>query len=173
MAAEPRPPAPGPEPAAGSNEAAAGSNEAAIAHAIQSVTASTQALVRDQVELAKLEVQSKAATFGQGAAVGVAAGGFVLGALTLILQGFAWLAWYLLFPRNQFFWGFFLTALVLLLLAAVAGYAAYRALRKARSPVPEQAITAARETQATIHDETALLKEQVREVVVKPEDQRT
>ena len=49
---------------------------------------------------------------------------------------------------------------------------AYKALQKAQSPVPDQAIAAARETQATIQGETTLLKEQVRDVVVHPEDQR-
>lgn len=165
MAADPLSPPPAPAPPAGSNEAA-------IAQAVQSVTASTQALVRDQIDLAKLEMQAKASVFGRGAAVGVAAGAFVIGALTLILQGFAWLAWYLIFPDEQFFWGFFLVALILLIMGAIAGFAAYKALQKAQSPVPDQAIAAARQTQATIQDETLLLKEQVRDVVVKPEDQR-
>lgn len=165
MAADPLSPPPAPAPPAGSNEAA-------IAQAVQSVTASTQALVRDQIDLAKLEMQAKASVFGRGAAVGVAAGAFVIGALTLILQGFAWLAWYLIFPDEQFFWGFFLVAVILLIIAAIAGFLAYKALQKAQSPVPDQAIAAARQTQATIQDETLLLKEQVRDVVVKPEDQR-
>ena len=94
MAADPRQAPPAPE-----------SNEAAIAQAIQSVTASTQALVKDQVELAKLEMQAKASVFGKGAAVGAAAGAFVVGALSLILQGAAWLAWYLIFPSDQFLTG--------------------------------------------------------------------
>ena len=143
-----------------------------MAEAIQRVTAHTQALVKDQVDLAKLEVQKKAMVFGRGAAIGVAAGIFVIGALVLILEGLAWLAWYELFPDDQFFWGFFLVAFILIVLAAIAGFVAAKVLKKAQSPVPEQAIAAARETQATISGETALLKEQVREVVVKPEDQR-
>ena len=167
MAADPRLTTPEPP------VAVPASNEAAIAQAIQSVTASTQALVKDQVELAKLEMQTKAAVFGRGAAVGAAAGVFVVGALVLILQGLAWLAWYLIFPSDQFFWGFFLVAVLLLLLAALAGFVAYKALQKAKSPVPDQAIAAARQTQHTIQDETALMKDQVLEAVIKPEDQRS
>lgn len=148
------------------------SNEAAIAQAIQAVTANTQALVKDQVELAKLEMKTKAESFGKGAAAGAAAAVFVLGALLLILHGAAWLAWYLIFPGDQFFWGFFLVALILLVVAAIAGLLAYKAVQKAQSPVPDKAIAAARETQALIEEETALMKEQVVEVVVKPEDQR-
>ncbi len=165
MASDPTRPVPPPLPPPTSNEAA-------IAQAIQSVTASTQALVKDQVDLAKVEMQAKASVFGKGAAVGAAAGAFVLGALILILHGFAWLAWYLIFPADQFFWGFFLIAVLLLIMGAIAGFAAYKALQKAQSPVPDQAIAAARETQATIQGETTLLKEQVRDVVVHPEDQR-
>ncbi len=147
-------------------------NETAMAQALQRVTTSTQALVKDQVDLAKLEVQQKAAVFGRGTAVAVAAGGFMLGALILIIHGLSWMAWYLLFPNDQFFWGFFLVALILIILGAIAGYVAFRALQKAKTPVPDQALAAARETQATIAGETELMKEQVRTVVTKPEDQR-
>jgi hypothetical protein len=148
-------------------------NEAAIAQAIQSVTASTQALVKDQVDLAKVEMQAKASVFGKGAAVAAAAGAFVLGALILIIHGLSWAAWYLLFPNDAFFLGFFFIAFILLVMGAIAGFVAYKALQKAQSPVPDQALAAARETQATIQGETALMKEQVRDVVVHPEDHRT
>lgn len=149
------------------------SQETALAEAILRVTASTQALVRDEIELAKLEVQGKVKTLGRGAVVAAAAGVFVLGALILILHGLAWLAWYLLFPDETFFWGFFLVAFVLLLTAALAGFLAARAFKKASSPVPEVAIAEMRTTQATISREATLMKDEVREVVTKPEGQRS
>lgn len=163
MAAEPTPGGPAAPPS---------SSETAMAQAIQKVTANTQNLVRDQVDLAKLEVQQKATVFGRGIVIAAAAGTFVLGALIAILIGGGWLLWYLLFPDQQFFWGFFLEALILLVLGALAGLLAYKAFQKAQSPVPDQALAAARQTQATLQEETTLMKEQVREVVVKPEDQR-
>ena len=90
-------------------------NEAAIAQAIQSVTASTQALVKDQVELAKLEMQAKADGLRQGRRGRRRRRRVRRSARSiLILQGLAWLAWYLIFPDDQFFWGFFLVALILL-----------------------------------------------------------
>ena len=61
------------------------SNEAAIAQAIQSVTASTQALVKDQVDLAKVEMQAKASVFGRAPRSAPPPGAFVLGALILII----------------------------------------------------------------------------------------
>lgn len=147
--------------------------EAALAEAIQRVTASSQALVRDEIELAKLEVKQKITTLGRGAAIGVAAGVFLIGALLVTLPGLAWLAWYLLFPDNQFFWGFFLVALLLVLTAALAGLLAAMAFKKASPPVPDKAIAELRETQDTVSTEAALMKEQVREVVIKPENKRT
>lgn len=146
--------------------------ETALADAIQRITASSEALVRDQVELAKLEVQQKVKTLGRGAVVGAAAGVFLLGALVLILHGMAWLAWYVLFPDDTFFLGFFLVAFLLILTAALAGFIASRAFKKASSPVPEVALAELRTTQETISRETTLMKDQVVEVVTKPEDQR-
>jgi len=148
------------------------SQETAIAEAIQRVTASSQALVRDEIELAKLEVVQKVKTLGRGAVVGAAAGVFLAGALVLTLHGLAWLAWYLLFPDEAFFWGFFLVAFLLVLIAALAGFVAARAFKKAQSPVPEVAMAELRATQDAISKEATLMKDQVREVVTKPEDQR-
>ena len=147
-------------------------NETALAEAIQRVTASTQALVRDEIELAKLEVQQKVKTLGIGAAVGVAAGVFLVAAGMLILHGFAWLFWYLLFPDEQFFWGFFMEAGLLIIMAALAGGLAARAFKKAQPPTPDRAIAELRATQETVSRETTLMKDQIREVVIKPEDQR-
>ena len=53
---------------------APGPNESALAAAIQRVTADTRGLVQDQVDLAKVELQQKAAVFGRGTVIAVAAG---------------------------------------------------------------------------------------------------
>ncbi len=147
-------------------------NETALAEAIQGVTASTQALVRDEIELAKLEVTQKAKSVGRGAVVGVAAGVFLVGAGLLTLQGLAWLAWYLLFPDEQFYLGFFFVALLLVVMAVIAGLLASMAFKKAQSPLPEAALAQLRETQELVSEEATMMKDQVREVVTKPEDQR-
>src|SRR4029077_6864201 len=94
-----------------------------IAAALQEVTERAQVLVREEIELAKTEVTVKLQRIPRGAAIGAIAGVFVLGALVLILQGFAWLAWWALpVGDSQFFWGFFFVALVLLILGGIAGY---------------------------------------------------
>jgi hypothetical protein len=131
----------------------------AIGHALTDVTQKVQLLVREEIELARAEVGAKASMLGRGAAIGAAAGVFVLGALVLILHGLAWLAWYLIFPDNQFFWGFFLVALVLLLVAAIAGFVAYRSVKAGSPPTPQMAIDEAkliRETVSSKQPETTV-----------------
>ena len=112
---------------------APGPNESALAAAIQRVTADTRGLVQDQVDLAKVELQQKAAVFGRGTVIGVAAGVFLIGALLLIIEGASWLAWYLLFPGQTFFWGFFLIAFLLIVCAIVSALVAAK-LPRLRKP---------------------------------------
>ena len=125
-----------------------------LVQAIQDVSDRASVLVREEIELAKAEVTEKATKLGKGAAVAAAAGLFVIGALIMILFGFAWLAyWAIPFPDNQFFWGYFTVAAVLLLLAALAGYIAYRALKAGSPPAPKMAIEEAKLIKETVSAE--------------------
>ncbi|MCW2986048.1 MAG: phage holin family protein [Conexibacter sp.] len=122
-----------------------------LVQAIQEVSEKASLLVREEIELAKAEVTEKAAKLGKGAAVAAAAGVFVLGALIMILFGLAWLAyWAIPFPAQQYFWGFFTVAAVLLLLAALAGYVAFRALKAGSPPAPKMAIEEAKLIKETV-----------------------
>ena len=121
-----------------------------IAQAIQEVSDRVSLLVREEIELAKVEVTQKVTKLIKGAVVGIAAGIFIVFALIYLLHGFAWLTWYELFPDQQYFWGFFVVAAVLLLLGALAGYIAARAFKSAAPPTPQLAI-----------DEAKLIKETV------------
>jgi hypothetical protein len=126
-----------------------------LIQAIQDVSEKASLLVREEIELAKAEVTEKVTKLGKGAAIAAAAGIFVLGALILILFGFAYLAyWAIPFPDNQQFWGFFTVAAILLLLAGLAGYVAYRALKAGSPPAPKMAIEEARLIKETVtsHD---------------------
>jgi hypothetical protein len=125
-----------------------------LAQAIQDVSEKAQLLVREEIELAKAEVTQKARSLGVGAAVAAAAGIFVLGAAIMILFGLAWLAyWAIPFPDGQYFWGYFTVAAILLLLAALAGYAAFRALKKGTPPAPQMAIEEAKLIKETVSAE--------------------
>ena len=121
-----------------------------IAQAIQEVSERASLLVREEIELAKVEVTEKVTKLIKGAVVGIAAGIFVVFALIYLLHGFAWLTWYELFPDEQFFWGFFVVAAVLLLLGALAGYIAARALKSGSPPVPAMAIDEAKRIRETV-----------------------
>jgi len=121
-----------------------------IAQAIQEVSERVSLLVHEEIELAKVEVTEKVTKLIKGAVVGIAAGIFLVFGLIYLLHGFAWLAWYELFPNEQFFWGFFVVAAVLFLLGALGGYIAARAMKSGAPPTPVMAI-----------DEAKLIKETV------------
>ena len=121
-----------------------------IAEAIQEVSERASLLVREEIELARVEVTEKLTKLVKGAIVGIAAGIFAVFGLVYLLHGFAWLAWYELFPDNQFFWGFFVVAAVLFLVGALAGYIAARAFKSGAPPVPEMAIDEAKRIRETV-----------------------
>ncbi|MGI8920362.1 MAG: phage holin family protein [Solirubrobacteraceae bacterium] len=119
--------------------------------AIAEVSERLQLLVREEIELAKAEVQTKVTRLLKGVVVAAAAGIFVITALLFLLHGFAWLAWYALPVGNSaIFWGFFVVAGILLLLGALAGYLAFRFIRSSSPPTPELAIDEARLIRETL-----------------------
>ena len=133
--------------------------EPAIIAAITEVSERAQVLVREEIELAKAEFKEKASKLAKGTAVGTAAGIFVVGGLLFVLHGLAWLAWYELFPNDQFFWGFFVVAGALFLFAAIAGLLAARSLKSGSPPTPGMAIDEAkliRHTVTSPHPETTV-----------------
>ncbi|CAB4856861.1 unannotated protein [freshwater metagenome] len=142
-----------------------------VARAIQQVTADTQALIRDEIALAKLELRQKTRTLTRATVIAAAAALFVIGALLLLLFGAAFLVADLI-SNEHIFWGFFVVAVLLLVLAGLAGLLAGKAFKKSKSPMPDQALAAARETRATFGRETTLMREQVRETIVHPEEER-
>jgi len=114
----------------------------------------SSSLVREEIELAKTEVSEKVGSILRGSAVGVAAGVFAFLALILAMHGIAWLLNDLFFG-DEVWPGYFIEAALFLLIAAAAGFAAYRALQKGSPPVPEQAIEEAKRTKAVLEGEGA------------------
>ena len=116
-----------------------------IADLVVEVSENASTLVREEIELAKAEVSEKVAKLARGAGVGIAAGAFAFLALIMILHGIAWVLGEELFSGN--IWaGYFVTAAIFLLLAALAGWIASKALKAGAPPVPEQAIEEAKRT---------------------------
>jgi len=119
-----------------------------IAQAIQDVTRHAQEIVRDEIELAKLEVQTKVSKLAKGAAVGAAAGVFVLAGLIYFLH-FA--AWGLADLLGDHVWlGYLIVAVLLFLLAAIAGLLAVRFFKGGSPPTPQLAIEEAQRVRETI-----------------------
>ena len=125
-----------------------------IAAAVQEISERASLLVREEIELAKAEVSEKVGALVRGSVVGIAAGIFAVFGLVFLLHGLAWLAWFELFPDNQYFWGFFVVAAVLFLLGALAGFIASRALKSGSPPVPAMAIDEAKRIRETVTSKT-------------------
>ena len=125
--------------------------EKSVTELVFDVSERTSTLIREEIELAKAEVSDKVGKLLRGSVVGVAAGVFAFFALILIMEGFAWLLNEEVFENA---WaGFFVEAAVFLLIAAAAGYFAYRSVRAGAPPVPEQAIEEAKLIKTTIEGE--------------------
>jgi hypothetical protein len=115
------------------------------------VSERTSGLIREEIELAKAEVSEKVTKILRGSAVGAAAGVFAFFALILVMEGFAWLLNEEVFDNA---WaGFFVEALIFILIAAGAGLFAYRSVKAGAPPVPEQAIEEAKLIRETIEGE--------------------
>jgi len=118
------------------------------------VTENASTLVREEIELAKAEISEKVGKILRGSVVGIAAGVFAFLALILIMHGIAWVLAEELFDGKA--WpGFFIEAAVFLLIAALAGFIASKALKQGAPPVPEQAIAEAKLTKEMLEKEAS------------------
>jgi len=109
------------------------------------VSERTSTLIREEIELAKAEVSEKVTKIARGSAVGIAAGTFAFLALILVMEGIAWVLNEEVFDGKT--WpGFFIEAAVFLLIAAAAGFFAYKSVKAGAPPLPEQAIEEAKLT---------------------------
>lgn len=116
-----------------------------VAEMVFDVSEGASTLIREEIELAKAEVTEKVGKLLRGSVVGVAAGAFAFLALILVMEGIAWLLNEEVFDSKV--WpGFFVEAAAFLLIAAAAGFIAYRAVQAGAPPVPEQAIEEAKLT---------------------------
>jgi uncharacterized membrane protein YqjE len=109
-----------------------------VASAIQDISERATLLVREEIELAKAEIAEKVNQLVRGAVVGSAAGVFAVFGLTILLNGFAWLLFSLVF--DEIYWGFFVVAGVLFVLAGLAAFLAVRFFKSGAPPTPDMAI---------------------------------
>ncbi len=122
-----------------------------LGRAVQDVALKAQLLVREEIELAKAEMSAKINKLIKGIIVGAIAGIFALFGLIYLLHGLAWAIWSLFFDSMGTIWaGFVILALILMVLAAVAGLVAARLVKRGTPPTPQMAIEEAQRVRETI-----------------------
>ena len=126
------------------------SGEKSLGEIVAEVSEKASQLVREEVELAKAEVTDKLSKLGRGAAIGAAAGVFLIFGITMFFHGLAW------FLDDVFNWedniwaGFAVVTALLFLFAALSAFIAYRLFKKGAPPTPDMAIEEARRTRAEL-----------------------
>jgi hypothetical protein len=121
--------------------------DAPLGEIVNRISLNASALVREEIELAKAEIEVKVQRLLRGAVVGLVAGFFVF--LGLIFA-FHTLAWSLNDFFDQVWLGFLITTGLLFLLSALAGFIAYRSFQAGAPPTPDMAIEEAKRTRAAL-----------------------
>ena len=121
--------------------------DAPLGDIVNRISLNASALVREEIELAKAEMELKVKKLVRGAAVGAAAGFFLF--LGLIFA-FHTLAWSLNDFFDQVWLGFLITTGLLMLLAGLAGFIAYRSFKAGAPPTPDMAIEEAKKTREAL-----------------------
>jgi len=120
---------------------------------VAEVSEKASQLVREEIELAKAEVTDKVSKLTRGAAVGAAAGVFLVFGITMFFHGLAF------FLNDVFNWesdiwpGYLMVTLALFLLAILAGLLAMRLFKKGSPPTPDLAIEEAKRTRAELESQ--------------------
>jgi uncharacterized membrane protein YqjE len=121
--------------------------DAPLGDIVNRISLNASALVREEIELAKAEMEIKVKRLVRGAVVGVTAGFFVFLGLIFAFHSLAW-------GLNDYFdgvWeGFLITTGLLFLLAGLAGFIAYRSIQAGAPPTPDMAIEEAKRTKEAL-----------------------
>ena len=92
-----------------------------LARAIQEITDKAQLLVHEEIELAKAEMTEKITKLLRGAVFGLVAGVFAVFALIYLLHALSWGLWDVLGNESNFWLGFLITGVVILVLGGDRG----------------------------------------------------
>ena len=123
-----------------------------VGAAVQDIAQRAQLLVREEIELARVEITQKVGRLVRGAVVGAVAGVIALLGLIFLLHALSWLAWDATGPNDNYWLGFLIIAVLLFVLGAVAGLLAARFIRAGTPPKPEMALDEAQRIRATVDE---------------------
>ncbi len=126
-----------------------GSADKQLGEIVSEVTRKAQLLVREEIELAKAEVQVKTSRIVKGVIAFSAAGFFALMMLTFLLHT---LAWGLENFGLETWLGYAITSGLLLLITLIAALIGVRMMKKGAPPTPDLAIEEAQKTRAALEE---------------------
>ena len=123
-------------------------DQSTLAQALHEITERATLIVREEIELARVEVETKVKSLVRGAAIAAAAGFFALMGLIILLHGISWFFYLNVFDDP--FWGFLIVAGLLFILGALAGWLAAKAFKAGAPPTPDMAIDEAKLIRKTV-----------------------
>jgi uncharacterized membrane protein YqjE len=145
-----------------------GVDEQSLGDLVSRVSENASLLIREEIELAKTEIELKMRRLVQGAAVGAAAGFFVFLALIFAFHALSWGLSDIL--NNGYGWqGYLITTVLLLVLGGIAGLIAMRAFKAGAPPTPDRAIEEAKLIREALeHPEVEAARAGTAETTPKP-----
>jgi uncharacterized membrane protein YqjE len=117
-------------------------DDKSLGELVTRVSENASLLIREEIELAKAEVEQKLKSIARGAVAGSVAAVFLFFALIYLLEAAAWGISDAL--DNTIWLGFLIVGGALVVLAIVGALFALRSLRSGTPPTPDQAIEEAR-----------------------------
>ncbi len=123
------------------------SAEKSLGEIVTDVSEKASLLVREEIELAKAEVQGKISKLAKGAVAGAFAGVLAVFALSILLHSVAWFFVDLLDLSSEQIWlGFLITFGIVILLGLISALLARRLISRGAPPTPDLAIEEAKRT---------------------------
>jgi uncharacterized membrane protein YqjE len=130
-------------------------DDRSVGELVFDVSERVSTLVREEIELAKAEITEKLTKLLRGGVAGIVAGVFAIAGLAMLMHAFAWLLNDLFFDDDVWL-GFLIEALFWFVVAAAAGFFAYRSINAGAPPTPDMAIEEGRRIKQTLESGTTL-----------------
>ena len=121
-----------------------------LSQTINEISERATLIVREEIELARIEVTQKVTRLGKGAAVAAIAGVFGLLGLIFLLHTLAWALYAIFWNGAPVVWGFLIVTVLLFLLAGIAALIGLRLIKRGAPPTPDMAIEEAKRIRETV-----------------------